>query len=257
MADAEIRNQRWLRYLLPPPDQEDMVLRESAMTSSPSSSPPPNPTSSTALAYAPASPSEPESSTAATSAPPLRRLLDETSDLIESPPFTQILTLLLDTAFSRLVDHNIRSEAFKLPPLSPITSPSETRITEITPENDPAKATTKLATILAVLTRQAHAIGHGLPNEYAQAMEGVTEMEAFAALIFTEGFELDASRPESGNPPDNDGASELPREAVADEKEPVDGGEARPGDGMVNKAWARFEGVWERVTWRKGECERV
>lgn len=249
------KNQPWLRYLLPPPDQEDIILRESAMTSSPSFCTPPNPTSSISVAYPPTAPSQPETSTAATSAPPLRRLLDETSDLIESPTFTQILTLLLDTAFSRLTDHNLRSEAFKLPPLLPITSHSENRITEITPENDPARATTKLATILAVLTRQAHAIGHGLPNEYAQAMEGVTEMEAFAALIFTEGFELDAPRPESGNPPDNNRASELPREAVVAEKEPVDGGEARPGEGMVNKAWAGFEGVWGRVVGKNGECK--
>ncbi|KAL8829046.1 MAG: hypothetical protein Q9191_002233 [Dirinaria sp. TL-2023a] len=248
-APEDRKNQRWLCYLLPPPDQEDMVLRESAMTSSPSSSPPPHPTNSTSPIYPTASPSQLETPAAATSAsaPPLRRLLDETSDLIESPPFTQILTLLLDTAFSRLTDHHLRSEAFKISPVKPISSLSESRMTEITPENDPARATTKLATILAVLTRQAHAIGHGLPNEYAQAMEGVPEMEAFAALIFTEGFELDAPWPDSGDPPDRSKAWDLPTETVAQGKETVGGAEARPIEGMVSKTWAGFEGIWGRV----------
>jgi peroxin-3 len=54
---------KWLSFLLPPQDQEDYVLRESGMTSS-SDSPSPTTTSS------------------------LRRLIDETSDLIDSPSFT-------------------------------------------------------------------------------------------------------------------------------------------------------------------------
>lgn len=224
-----------------------MVLRESVSTSSPSTSPPTNTTHSSALISSPTSPSQPNTSTQATSSPSLRRLLDETSDLIESPPFTQILTLLLDIAFSHLTDHNLRREAFKLSPLNPISAASEPRISDITLQNDPAKASTKLATILAVLTRQAHAIGHGLPNEYAQAMEGVREMEAFAAVIFTEGFELDAPEPRGGTPSHNP-ESELPRETGARSRGPADGGEAQPTGGMVSRAWAGFEGVWDRVT---------
>lgn len=51
---------------------------------------------------------------------------------------------------------------------------------------EPGLVKAKLATILAVVTREAHKIGcgAGLPNEYVQALEGVGEVEAFAAVIF-------------------------------------------------------------------------
>ncbi|KAI4124641.1 MAG: hypothetical protein LQ347_005659, partial [Umbilicaria vellea] len=59
-----------------------------------------------------------------TQAAPLRRLLDETSDLIDSPTFTHINTLLLDTLFSHLTDTKLRAQAFKLP-LEPHINPSD------------------------------------------------------------------------------------------------------------------------------------
>ena len=184
------RNHEWLPYLLPPRDQEEAILRETGMTAGPASG------------------SEPQSSPSEASLPqvkpPLRRLLDETSDLIDSPRFTHILTLLLDTTFSHLIDEKLRSQAFKLP--ADLTDPSQPidpteRVQEVSDsmsENvsntnvDPSQAKAKLATILAVLTRQAHSIGNGVSNEYVQAMEGVKELEAFAAVIYSSDFEFEA-----------------------------------------------------------------
>ena len=145
--------------------------------------------------------------------PPLRRLLDETSDLIDSPTFTYILTLLLDTTFSHLTDEKLRSQAFKLPlaltaPSRPI-DPSE-RFQEVfdsmsesasNANLDPSQAKAKLATILAVVTRQAHSIGDGVSNDYVQAMESVKELEAFAAVIYSSDFEFEAEGSRSRDTP--------------------------------------------------------
>ncbi|KAL8908516.1 MAG: hypothetical protein Q9171_005434 [Xanthocarpia ochracea] len=65
------------------------------------------------------------------------------------------------------------------------------RIQEI-PDLDSNLAKAKLAAILAVVTKQARAIGNGVPNKYAQAIEGVKELEAFAAVIYSSQFEFEA-----------------------------------------------------------------
>jgi peroxin-3 len=114
--------------------------------------------------------------------PLLRRLLDETADLIESPSFSQVLTGLLDAGFSLLVDENIAVQAFKQPVSSTLATD---KIAEL---SDPhAKA--KLATILAVVTRQAHLIGNGVPNHYLQAMDQVGDLEAFSAVVYSSNFD--------------------------------------------------------------------
>lgn len=124
--------------------------------------------------------------------PQLRRLLDETSDLIESPTFSHVLTLILDAAFSLLVEERIAGQAYHRPAVS-----STARVQEIVDDN--AKA--KLASTLAVFCRQAHNIcSHpegnvpdlGGGNDYLAAMESVRELEAFAAVIYTSNFEFEA-----------------------------------------------------------------
>lgn len=190
------------------------MLKSSPTTQSPSNSSPP---------YSPSHPLPQVPS----SSPPnaLRRLLDETSDLIDSPPATQVLTLLLDTTFSHLTDYAIRTDAYKLP------DPSSLRLIEEIPDPDPGLAKAKLANILAVMTRQAHAIGNGVPNRYAQVIEGVKELEAFAAVIFSSHFEFETL----------DGVQEAQsREEVKAEKV--------EGKGVVNAAPGVFEGVWGRIT---------
>ena len=116
---------------------------------------------------------------------PLRRLLDESADIIESPLFTHVLTLLLDAAFSRLVDQKIRSEAYNLEPLLSNSSlPSHNEL-----NSDVKEPTVKLATTLAILTKEAHHIGRNLPNDYVQALENVQDLEAFAAVIYSSNCE--------------------------------------------------------------------
>lgn len=220
---------------------------------------PPSTSSSPSL-ISEATPSSPHTtSTSAT----LRRLLDETSDLIDSPTFTHILTLLLDTAFSYLTDQKLRSQAFKLPPPTPdpvsvdpniriqeINDPAVPSTALVSAIADPTQAKTKLANILAVMTRQAHSIGNGVPNEYVQAMEGVRELEAFAAVIYSSNFEFEA---EGG-----DGVHD--REDISDEgkgKETTEGvaegGIARvveQGEGAIGVTKGLFASVWEGVTGR-------
>ncbi|KAK2744965.1 peroxin [Myotisia sp. PD_48] len=172
----ERRIKRWLPYLLPPRNQEDYVLRESGVLSSNEVSP----------------------QTAAN----LRRLLDETSDLVDSPQFTHILSLLNNEAFSYLIDNKCNVEAFKNTPphaqtiQSPTSNPAQgfSSSATIIPISETPLNKVKLATILAVITRQAHIIGHGStsPNEYLSAMEeGVSELEAFAAVVYSSNFCLD------------------------------------------------------------------
>jgi peroxin-3 len=159
---------RWLQYLLPPREQEEFVLKESGMMTEDGSSESPSFSSSGVT--------------------PLRRLLDETSDLIDSPPFSHVLTKLLDAGFSTLVDQKISQQAFKVPATPEIPDSDGPRITEIF-EAKPVK----LPIVLAILTRQAHSIGNGVPNEYLQSMEQVKDLEAFAAVVYSSNWESEIS----------------------------------------------------------------
>lgn len=199
-TEPERRMQKWLDFLLPTRSDESLVLRESGVSDSSSSSPPEN------------------RSEDFTVSPSLRRLLDETSDLIDSPAFTHVLTHILDAAFSQLVDTALATQAYKIAPQAtplgtePTLFSQGTRIEEVS-EDDEANArekTAKLATILAVMTRQAKNIGtggsigsliesgveeasgaSGETNEYLTAIEGVRDLEAFAAVVYSSNFEFE------------------------------------------------------------------
>ncbi|CAG5188332.1 uncharacterized protein ALTATR162_LOCUS11933 [Alternaria atra] len=158
-TEEERRTCKWLTFLLPPQDQEDYVLRESGMTSSSESASP-------------------------TTTASLRRLIDETSDLIDSPAFTRVLTQLLDAAFSHLVDVKISQLSYKIPPISD----NQARIQEIVGSDVKAK----VANSLAVFCRQAHSIGSGANNEYLAAIEAVGGLEAFAAVVYSSNFEYES-----------------------------------------------------------------
>ena len=257
---------KWLPFLLPPSDQEESVLQESGMST------PPEPLQSPRLQDPKSvfSPAASQSSTSTTS-PLLRRLLDETSDLIDSPMFTDVLTLLLDATFSHLVDRKLRSEAYKLPPLTSTPIP-EPRITEVN-DPDPLTASAKLATILALMTREAHKIGNGVPNEYIQAIEAVSELEGFAAVVYSSNFDLEAgfetnstlypAYPGSkgdvaGGGQDGHGEEGLDDASNAAEEEEEQegnvygaekgGGIRKVATGIVDAAWGGFESVWGKVT---------
>lgn len=160
------RTCKWLSFLLPPQDKEDYVLHESGMTSSSEST---SPTTTTSL----------------------RRLIDETSDLVDSPSFTHVLTLLLNAGFSHLVDNKISQLSYKIPPVSE----SSARVQEIVGSDVKAK----VANSLAVFCRQAHTIGSGANNEYLAAIEQVRDLEAFAAVVYSSNFEYES--PQGGVAP--------------------------------------------------------
>lgn len=193
--------------------------------------------------------------------PPLRRLLDETSDIVDSPMFTHVLALLLDAIFSQLADTKLRSDAYKIPFLTAESSPAA-RITDVT-DADPATASAKLANILAVITKEAHSIGNGVPNEYVQAMEGVSELEGFAAVVYSSNFEFETGSQASVSPDataSGSGDEANPRGQSLEDMSAVEAEEAlrvEKGSGILDKATgvvdsARggFESVWGKVTGR-------
>ncbi|KAJ5495034.1 hypothetical protein N7539_000150 [Penicillium diatomitis] len=162
------RSTKWLACLLPPTEEEEYVLRESGVegVADPSSS-------QTALK--------------------LRHLLDETADLIDSPSFSLVLTLLNNEGFSTLVDSKCATEAFQASESAAMTVPqSFDSMATVVPA--PSERRTKLANLLAVMARQAHIIGNGAhpSNEYLVAMDqNVRELEAFSAVIYSSNFELE------------------------------------------------------------------
>ncbi|KAI9721549.1 MAG: hypothetical protein M1812_002311 [Candelaria pacifica] len=210
--EQERRDNKWLSYLLPPQDQEDFVLRESGMSTST------------------------QTPTTDTSTPPLRRLLDETSDLIDSPPFTHVLTKLLDASFSILVDEKLATQAFKTTPNT--TNPSP-RIQELIGNNDEVK--TKLANILAVMSRQAHNIGNSVPNEYLQAMEEVRDLEGFAAIVYSSNFEFEAPGTGAGT-----SGSQSDRE-VGETGSELKTSEIVGGKGEMVGKESEFENAWGKA----------
>jgi peroxin-3 len=192
---------RWLPFMLPPRDEEESVLLESGVITPP--------LSSSARTHDSISNSGPNRSTPNlinTSSGPLRRLLDETADLIDSPTFTRIHTLILNTLFSHLIDVKVAEQVFPRPPEVANTDTTG-RIQEVDSAVTvvPAEPRAKLATILAVLTRQAHAIGNNgsdPPNDYVQAVDrDVKELESFAAVIYANNLaqSVEESRPKTAD----------------------------------------------------------
>ncbi|KAH0538735.1 hypothetical protein FGG08_004687 [Glutinoglossum americanum] len=225
--ETERRTSKWLPYLLPPREQEDYVLHESGMSSS----------------------TMPPTTTTDSSHMPLRKLLDETSDLIDSPPFTYVLTKLLDAGFSVLVDEKLRFQAYKLPP---DPSLGGSRIQEISGDEIEAKA--KVANILAVLTRQAHSIGLGTNaeekvNEYLRAMEQQRDLEGFAAIVYSSNFEFEAPTTSSAGGKHNgrDGTGSKPEVPTASGT--IECGESFADMSLVE---AEFESAWGKATEHSG-----
>jgi peroxin-3 len=212
VTEADRQASRWLQYLLPARDLEDFVLKESGMTSG-ITPPVPQPSSLSAVT-------------------PLRRLLDETSDLVDSPPFTLVLTLLLDAGFSLLVDEKISQQSFKVPPASDIADLNAPRVQEIVDARP-----VKLPIVLATLTRQAHKIGNGVPNEYLQAMEKVRDLEAFAAVVYSSNWETEIApmREERGGE-DTKGKEVASEDAMLGGESVIDVGPA-----------SKFESAWGKA----------
>ena len=260
-TEDERRKHPWLQYLLAPREEEHAVLKESGI--------------------GPIDGHNGQREFEITRS--LRRLLDETSDIIESPTFSHVLTLTLDATFSLLVDDKIATQAYKIPAQTtpspnpqavpaddfrhsnPLLSP-ESRTLEIPePSTTPAAAkqtTCKLATILAVITRQAHEVSSsgdlerimsgsasnngifdlpdGQPaapslanaNAYLSAIESVGDLEAFAAVVYSSNFELEGVEKLEEN--------ETPQESTDIDESLVD--VARDFEGSLESAWEMAKG---------------
>jgi peroxin-3 len=192
----------WLSFLLPPPDMEEHVLRESGVIED-------------SLTLSDQKPQSPTTSQVA-----LRRLLDETADLIESPAFSQVLTKLLDAGFGFLLNQKLATEAFE----------------SIDGLGTEGGKVVLLPKVLSVLTKQAHAIGNGMPNEYLQQMEGVQDLEAFAAVVYSSNWESEMR---------DDG---IMASAVNVQASEVPGAQSLRGErGVLADAQASLESVWQRV----------
>lgn len=253
---TERRAKNWLTYLLPPREEEEELLVESGVLTPFGTSPSLSPDQQPILQTPNTKPSLPNTTTN-----PLRALLDETSDLIESPTFTRIHTLLLNSLFAHLIETKVSEQAFPAPSLPPPSnlqdsSNSSQRITEIPStvtvipafDRHDAEPSAKLATILAVLTRQAHAIGNGNGNgsgdgdgnEYVQVMESeVRELEAFAAVIYSSQVGQQQQQQREGEEQEvGSGGERRVEEEEGNAKEEVGGGV----QGLLESAWSRVLG---------------
>ncbi|RFU77656.1 peroxin-3 family [Trichoderma arundinaceum] len=205
----ERKGSDWLSFLLPPKDREDEVIRESGILDDGGLA------SEDAAQVSPAA---------------LRRLLDETADLIESPAFSHVLTLILDSGFSLLVDKKLATEAFEF-------SLDEAPTTVATTTSLKRTRAILLPKILSVLTRQAHVIGNGVPNEYLQEMETVRDLEAFSAVVYSSNWE---------NEMKDEGLMEsavyLKSEDTQSQSTQVDSSVV-----IVDRQASGLEGAWERA----------
>ncbi|PSK56536.1 Peroxisomal bioproteinsis factor 3 [Elsinoe australis] len=262
-TELERQQQQWLPYLLPPKDQEEAVLREPGIT--------PSPDSPTGRDLNPLDTPSPATKPPTIISPSLRRLLDETSDLIDSPTFTHVLTQLLNTTFSHLIDARVASEAFKLPrPTTANAIDPTNRITEITDRK------VKLAQTLAVFCRQAHVIAAGSGdvdeisaaaaveggnvNEYLAAIDKVKDLEAFAAVIYSSNFEFESIQEEQRRLREQQSQQglrgegvDLPRVLAEQVVLGKEGGEE--GQGMFESAWSKALDNEDGV--KEGESERA
>jgi len=208
----------WLSFLLPPIGMEDSVLRESGILG--------DSAASLEMSGAPA-PSSP------TSAASLRRLLDETSDLVESPAFSEVLALLLNAGFSLLLDGKVAPAAFDVPPPPSEGSPELSRLR--------TTKTVLLPKILSVLTRQAHIISADMPNEYLHEMDAVQELEAFAAVVYSSNWEMEMQNEGAAGaaaaPPPSVPASSVRQSQVSATESLV----------VVDPSQSSFESAWEKA----------
>ena len=226
--------QNWLPFLLPPKAEEAQVLYDSGIN-------PPSKKVNVQREEAAIRPSIDLPRSDAVSAPALRHLLDETADVIESPMFNQVLTLLLDAAFSHLIQERIGPEAYNLEPLQANNGLQNTGA-----NGGVANPTAKLATTLAIMTKEAHQIGHGLPNDYVQALENVQDLEAFAAVIYSSNHERSPSEDD-----DEDWTFDVeePQSAVnKTSSEDLSLDLVGKATNAVDAVWSGFESIWTKVT---------
>lgn len=236
-TEQERYNTRWLPYVLPPREDEESVLVESGVITPPS-------TSSGNEGDNDSPPASKRTSYVDTSAGPLRRLLDEAADLVDSPSFSRLNMLILNSMFTYLIDHKVIAQAFPNQNASQTFDPSQhPRIQELDSAVTvvPGEQRVKLASILAILTRQAHTIGNGSnpPNEYLSHVDAeVKELDSFAAVIYTSNIEAGIDQQQQQEAYQNSGLKATDGFAVSDIGQ-------TPAEEIVQ---SKLESAWEKVT---------
>ena len=89
-----------------------------------------------------------------------------------------------------------------------------------------------------------------MPNEYVQALEGVRELDAFAAVVYSSNFEFEAMGSGEGDGLDAKTGEGLVQGGGA---EMVGGKGEGVGVGIKGLAGGLFENVWGRVRGGGGE----
>lgn len=97
-----------------------------------------------------------------------------------------------------------------------------------------------------------------MPNPYVQAIEGVSDLEGFAAVVYSSNFEFETGgvAPDTAEP----GGSDDERVGKGKSVESMSGAEAEEvvrvekgagivdrATGVVDAAWGGFENVWGKV----------
>lgn len=192
----------------------------------------------------------------------LRQLLDETSDLIESPSFTRILTSLNNEGFAKLIEQKCANSLFQKqqPTFDPTSLTTFSSIATIVPSSATPKA--KLATVLALITRESHIIGNGTtpPNEYLAAMEiGVPDLEAFAAVIYSSNFHvglLESEKNTFAEMADEAQAGLRPSD-IASTEQSLARQTQNEEDSVMSTGDNAFEKVWGKAVERSGSGDEA
>ena len=118
-----------------------------------------------------------------TASPVLRKMLDETSDLLDSPVAGVVIRTMLDSGFGLLVEERVGSQVFRKQVPAAVTAMGEQSSggeggsavprVEVSDSSGGEKSETvlvegKLSNVLAVMKREAAVIGGRAPNEYLQ-----------------------------------------------------------------------------------------
>ncbi|KAF8962530.1 peroxin [Entomortierella lignicola] len=113
--------------------------------------------------------------------PVLRNLLDETRDFIDSEDFSTVLSSTLATTFARF---SLSLQPTFNPYLLSGDGISGSGIQEIENDEDVDRSVS-LASLLSLVAKQAHMIINGVPNEYAESLALVKELQAFSAIVYS------------------------------------------------------------------------
>lgn len=98
-----------------------------------------------------------------------------------------------------------------------------------------------------MFSRQAHVVGSGSTNDYLAAMEGVKDLNAFAAVVYSSNFEFEAPEWDI-NPIQTNaeyGTSALPTPAAR--AVPDDVLDASGLDGSISLVEADFQKAWDKA----------